>query len=76
MLGFEPVPKPVCEAEFEDHGGITHACHRAAPYWTPWHIHQNTHSWWIGWPFINWIYYRPLKAQRKADPATPTEARN
>ncbi len=66
MWGFVPVAKPVCEAEFEDHNGNTYACHRAAPYWTAWHIHRNTQNWWIGWPFTNWIHYRPPKEQRMA----------
>ena len=75
MLGFVPVPKPVCEAEFEDLDGVSYACHRAAPYWTAWHIHRNTQNWWIGWTFIDLIFYFPLKAQRQADLFVLTETR-
>lgn len=63
MFGFQSVPKPVCEAEFEDLDGNTYACHRAAPYWTAWHVHRNAQNWWIGWPSINWIYSRPHKGR-------------
>ena len=75
-LGFEPVRKPACSAEFQDLSGVTHTCHRAAPYWTAWHIHRNTQNWWIGWPLVNWIYYRPLRklcpgcGQKKNDVTT------
>lgn len=74
MLGFVPVPKPVCGATFEDLDGTTHTCHRAAPYWTPWHIHRNDKIWSFSVPG-GWIFYFPLKAQRKANLATLTEVR-
>jgi hypothetical protein len=63
MFGFKQIPKPVCGAEFEDLGGNTYTCHRAAPYWTAWHIHRNTRHWWIGWPSIDRIYYRLRSAR-------------
>ncbi len=65
-FGFEAIPKPVCTAEFEDFNGNTYGCHRAAPYWTAWHIHRNTQNWWIGWNSINWIHYRPLRKSQHA----------
>lgn len=75
MLGFVPVPKPVCGATFEDLDGTTHTCHRAAPYWTTWHIHRTDKIWSVGIPG-GWIYYFPLKAERQANLATLTYARH
>lgn len=75
MLGFVPVPKPVCGLPFTDLNGIEHTCERAAPYWTPWHIHRDHQMWWVLHP-IHRLYYHPPKAERLAALATLTHARH
>lgn len=78
MLGFEPIPKPVCGEAFEDCSYVVHTCQRAAPYWIPWHIHRSHQVWFISF----WFFGRPVgalyflrKAAREADLAALTEAR-
>lgn len=79
MLGFEPVAKPVCGAGFDDANGVAHDCVRAAPYWTPWHIHVGRQVWFFRIALINRVYYWPLPRVGKktrepgAEPAITTK---
>lgn len=75
MLGFEPVPKPVCGITIVDSDGVTHTCVRAAPYWTNWHIHLDG-AWYIHVPFTEAAFCWSLKAERKAALVTLTNARH
>jgi hypothetical protein len=64
MFGFKQIPKPVCGAEFDDLDGNAHTCRRAAPYWTPWHIHVGARVWFFRLALIDRIYYFPLRGRR------------
>jgi len=81
MLGFEPVPKPVCGDAFREPDGITHTCVRAAS-WSGMHFHRSHQAWFVGYPtwFIGGypgrIFSFPLKAERQAALATLTYARH
>ncbi len=64
MFGFKTIPKPVCGAGFDDLDGNAHRCRRAAPCWTPWHIHADDQAWFFRLAPIDRIFYFPLKGRR------------